>query len=190
MGVAALRSVPAQTCGSETEWDWEKSFHQCREPSCRLGGVSRQSLSCWWLKMEDLFISITLLCCGSETVQSSPSSGASSFLQGIQSCWLFWDLVKPRPSKEPAPASGATHSIFAMSWHCFSARWQWTGSVPWVTGSPCLGRTVWEVCAAALERAVSSPVPLCPLSTSLLLGLFPAGFEKEERKELTELELL
>lgn len=38
MGVAALRSVPAQTCGSETEWDWEKSFHQCREPSCRLGG--------------------------------------------------------------------------------------------------------------------------------------------------------
>lgn len=115
MGVATVRSVPVQTCGSQTEWDWEKGSHQGRGSSppgtVQAAGMPRQSLSCWWLKM------------GVRLCRAVLQVGFLPFSKGYNpSCWLFWDIIKPRLSKEPGSASGTTHSIFAISWLWFPSK--------------------------------------------------------------------
>lgn len=133
-----------QTCGSETGWDGEKCSHQCRKPSSRncAGGRDVQA-EFVLLVAEDGWAVGVALCKAVLQVELLP------FSRGFNtSCWLFWDLVKPRPSKEPAPASGATHSIFALSWHWFPSKVTTDRICPLSDESPCLGRTVWEMCAA------------------------------------------
>lgn len=109
--------------------------------------------------------------------------GLPPFSKGFStSCWLFWDLVKPRPSTEPAPASGATHSIFAISWHRFSSTVTMDRVCPLSDREPLPGQdSVRDVCCC-FGKSCEQHSASIPSVNRPLTGAFPSWVLKGGKK--------
>lgn len=178
MGVAPLRCGPVQTCGSETGWDWQKCSHQCRKAS------SRNCADCRDVQAEFVMLVAKGGCAVGVTLCSAVLQvGLLPFSKGYStSCWLFWGLVKPRPSKEPAPASGAIHSVFALSWHWFPSKVTTDRICPLSDREPLPGQdSVGDACCC-FGRSCEQPSASIPSVDRPLTGAFPSWVLKAGKK--------
>lgn len=179
MGVATLRSAPVQTCGSETGWDGEKCSQQCRKPSSRNCAGGRD------VQTEFVMLVAKGGCAVGGTLSTAVLQvGHLPFSKGFStSWWLFWDLVKPRPSKEPAPASGAPiHSIFALSWCWFPSKVTMDRMCPLSDRQPLPGQdSVGDVCCC-FGKSSEQPRASIPSVNQPLAGAFPSWVLKGGKK--------
>lgn len=141
---------------------------------CRLGGVQAEFVM---LVAKDGSAVAVRLCRAVLQVGLLPFSKGYSL-----SCCLFWDLVKPRPSKEWAPSSGATHSIFAISWHWFPSKVTKDRVCPLSDREPLPGQdSVGGVCCC-FGKSWEQPRASIPSVYQPLTGAFPSWALKGGKK--------
>lgn len=100
----------------------------------------------------------------------------------VPAAGFFWDLEQPRPSREPAPASGATHSVFAMPWHWFPSKVTMGRICPPSDREPLPGQdSVGDVCCCS-EKGCEQPSASIPSVSRPLTGAFPSWVLKGGKK--------